>query len=103
MLSATSASGCPGASPELVLVGADLRAEATAALPDRSLELYVRRDAVGSLTQEEAPAAPVSIDAALVAGILVYSAWHTLLGALLGVGVVLAVALGVLVLSLFTA
>ena len=44
-----------------------------------------------------------SIDAAFVARILVYSAWHAVLGALLGVGVVLAVALGLLLLSLFAA
>jgi hypothetical protein len=89
-------------SPELVLVGADLRAEAIAALPDRALDLYVRRATIGSRTQqEELPATTASIDPALVARILVYSAWHALLGALLGVGVVLAVALGLLVLSLF--
>jgi hypothetical protein len=89
-------------SPELVLVGADLRAEAIAALPDRSLDLYVRRATIGSRTQpEELPATTASIDPALVARILVYSAWHALLGALLGVGVVLAVALGLLLLSVF--
>ena len=90
-------------SPELVLVGADLRAEAIAALPDRSLEPYVRRDAIPRAPREEPSAPPASIDAAFVARILVYSAWHAVLGALLGVGVVLAVALGLLLLSLFAA
>ena len=91
-------------SPELVLVGADLRAEAIAALPDRSLELYVRRDTISSSAkQEERPAPPPTIDVAFVTRILVYSAWHAVLGALLGVGVVLAVALGLLLLSFFAA
>jgi hypothetical protein len=90
-------------SPELVLVGADLRAEAIAALPDRPLELFVRRDLISPTHQEEPSAPPPSIDVAFVTRILVYSAWHALLGALLGVGVVLAVALGLLLLSLFAA
>jgi hypothetical protein len=91
-------------SPELVLVGADLRAEAIASLPDRPLELYVRRDTVASPVRHAEPSAPPrSIDAAFIARILVYSAWHAVLGALLGVGVVLAVALGLLLLSYFAA
>ncbi|SRR6266849_3173961 len=91
-------------SPELVLVGADLRAEAIAALPEPPLELYVRRDTISSSTkQEERPAPPPVIDVAFVTRILVYGAWHAVLGALLGVGVVLAVALGLLLLSFFAA
>jgi hypothetical protein len=91
-------------SPELVLVGADLRAEAIAALPERPLELYVRRDIVVlPAPQAEASAPPPSIDAAFIVRILVYSAWHAVLGALLGIGVVLAVALGLLLLSYFAA
>jgi hypothetical protein len=88
-------------SPELVLVGADLRAEAIAALPDRSLELYIRRDTSSRASHEKPSAPPVEIDVAFVTRVLVYSAWHAVLGALLGVGVVLAVALGLLLLSFF--
>ena len=91
-------------SPELVLVGADLRAEAIASLPERPLELYVRRDIVVLPAPRAEPVPPPpSIDAAFIARILVYSAWHAVLGALLGVGVVLAVALGLLLLSYFAA
>jgi hypothetical protein len=93
-------------SPELVLVGADLRAEAIAALPARPLELYVDRDTISSGAQQEERSAlppPAPIDVAFVAKVLVYCAWHALLGALLGVGIVVAVALGLLVLTLLAA
>jgi len=90
-------------SPELVLVGDELRAEAIALLPERSWELFVVRDATtASGTPEDEPPATVPwTDAALIASILIYTAWHALLGILLGFGVVLAVVLGLLALSLF--
>jgi hypothetical protein len=89
-------------SPELVLVGDEFRAEAIAALPERSWELFAARGTTASrMPEDEPPGTAPSADVALIARIIVYTAWHALLGVFLGFGVVLAVVLGLLALGLF--
>jgi hypothetical protein len=81
-------------SPELVLVDADLRAIAIAALPDRVWETYAppRRVAIEPVSLE-------SSGSSLITGAVLYAAWHAFLGALLVFGAVLALVLTLFALS----
>jgi hypothetical protein len=101
-------------SPELVLVDRDVRAAAIAALPERPWERFgvvdgptpahpTKPPAAHGMTPHQIPSAAVSASsgARLVAGLLVYAASQALLGVCLGLGVIIAVVLGVLTLSLF--
>lgn len=92
-------------SPELVLVAEDLRPAAIAALPDRPWEVYMPPDRPDRAHPAEPPddvsAARASRQVDLAADIIVYTIWHALLGTLLGFGIIAAVALGLLILSLF--
>jgi hypothetical protein len=87
-------------SPELALVAEDLRAAAIAALPDVPSSLDARRRT--DEAPDAAPATPTSRERSVVAGALWYAAWHALLGAILVVGAVAAVILGLLVLGAVT-
>ncbi len=85
-------------SPELVLVDAGLRAAAIAALPDRIWETYIGpRRAVPDEAVD--PRARDRLDKSLITGVVLYTAWHAVLGAVLVVGAVLAVGLMLLALS----
>jgi hypothetical protein len=81
-------------SPELVLVDANLRAVAIAALPDRVWEKYAppRRVAI-------APASTGTSGSSLIRVVVLYSVWHALLGALLVCGAMVALGLTLLALS----
>lgn len=82
-------------SPELVLVAEDLRAAAIAALPEPA------RDSMSLGPRHDAPVAESSHGASLVTDALRYAAWHALLGAFLGAGLIAAVVLGLFLISLF--
>ena len=90
-------------SPELVLVAEDLRAAAIAALPDPSrfyTSLGPHARAGAARPRDAAPVAGASREESLVASVLRYAAWHALLGAFVGFGVVAAVVFGLLLISL---
>jgi hypothetical protein len=83
-------------SPELVLVAEDLREAAIAALPARIWLTY----APAPTRQADAPAAPPLLRPSFVLQMLLYVAWHAVIGIFLGLGVFVTVVLGLVVLHL---
>ena len=83
-------------SPELVLVADDLREAAIAALPARVWQLYAPAPAPEGDVPAAVPVGKVSV----VLQALLYVAWHAVIGAFLGFGVFVTVALGLLALRL---
>jgi hypothetical protein len=87
-------------SPELVLVDAQLRAVAIAALPDPVWATYAPPRVAS--TPLDAPTGGGRLDRSLIRGAVLYAAWHAALGAVLVCGAVLAAALTIFALSLAT-
>lgn len=89
-------------SPELVLVDETLRAAAIAALPEYPWAIYTNGVGATRRSPAGAPPAPARPTRSLIAGAILYTAWHALLGALLASGAVLAIAVMLLALGLAT-
>jgi hypothetical protein len=81
-------------SPELVLVADDLREAAIAALPARVWQTY----APALTAQADEPAAAPLISVSIVPQMLLYIAWHALIGVFFGFGVFITVVLGLVLL-----
>jgi hypothetical protein len=84
-------------SPELVLVADDLREAAIAALPPQVWQIY----APVPTPEDKAPAAVPLIRLSFVVQMLLYVAWHAVIGVFLGLGVFVTVVLGLVALHLF--
>jgi hypothetical protein len=92
-------------SPELVLVAEDLRADAIAALPALAWQLVTPVDSpslpLGDASQDDVPPAVWSSRASVAVQVLLYAAWHTVIGFFMGLGVFATVVLCLLALRLF--